>query len=102
MNFLYCLRDSSTEDVPVFNLTQQISSAFFPRFRYATNIAYVVGVSTFFLYPVKFLMWSAFMSLEKLCNIPVGPPRYFEGEMKQEFGEHFTAFAFKFFSPLLF
>ncbi|KAM3708097.1 hypothetical protein ACJW31_02G073000 [Castanea mollissima] len=26
------LKDSSTEDVPVFNLTQQISSAFFPRF----------------------------------------------------------------------
>ncbi|KAG6732745.1 acylamino-acid-releasing enzyme isoform X1 [Carya illinoinensis] len=26
------LKDSSTEDVPVFNLTQQITSAFFPRF----------------------------------------------------------------------
>ena len=42
MNFLYCPRDSSTEDVPVFNLTQQINSAFFPTFRYATNIAYLV------------------------------------------------------------
>jgi len=42
MNFLYCPRDSSTEDVPVFNLTPQINSAFFPTFRYATNIAYLV------------------------------------------------------------
>lgn len=39
LKFWLCSRESSSEDLPVVNLTESISSAFFPRFRYTIYLA---------------------------------------------------------------